>query len=274
MARLLTDGAHRGDPPLRRALARRGVDRRTGQVLPRQRRGRRRAARGGPGRRRRAGRVLVLGRGVRHARPDPDPRGRPAPTDQPVRRDEADVRGRPRLVRPGLRDARREPALLQRGGRDRGPRRGPRPGDPPHPQRPGRGRGPPDADRLRRRLPDARRHLHPRLHPRRGSRRRPPPGDRGDRAAATRGPTRSSRATSASAAGFSIREVIAAAERAVGAPIPFTVGPRREGDPPVLVAAVERATTVLGWHPAHPSLDEMVGSAWAWRRRHPDGYPD
>jgi UDP-glucose 4-epimerase len=74
--------------------------------------------------------------------------------------------------------------------------------------------------------------------------------------------------------GFSIREVVAAAERAVGAPIPFTVGPRREGDPPILVAAVERATSVLGWRPAHPSLDEMVGSAWAWRRRHPDGYPD
>jgi UDP-glucose 4-epimerase len=74
--------------------------------------------------------------------------------------------------------------------------------------------------------------------------------------------------------GFSIREVIAAAERAVGAAIPFVVGPRREGDPPVLVAAVARATSVLGWQPAHPTLDEMVGSAWAWRRRNPDGYPD
>ena len=74
--------------------------------------------------------------------------------------------------------------------------------------------------------------------------------------------------------GFSVREVIAAAERASGAAIPFTVGPRREGDPPVLVAAVERATTVLGWHPAHPGLDEMVASAWDWRQRHPNGYPD
>ena len=70
MVRLLTLGAHRGDPPLRRALTRRGVHRRTRQVLPRQRRGRRGAARGGPGRRRRAGRLLVLGRGLRHARPD------------------------------------------------------------------------------------------------------------------------------------------------------------------------------------------------------------
>ncbi len=72
--------------------------------------------------------------------------------------------------------------------------------------------------------------------------------------------------------GFSIREVVAAAERAVGHPIPFTLGTRRAGDPPILVASSERASTVLGWRPAHPSLDDMVGSAWAWRQRHPGGY--
>jgi UDP-glucose 4-epimerase len=73
--------------------------------------------------------------------------------------------------------------------------------------------------------------------------------------------------------GFSVREVIAAAERAAGHAIPFAVGPRREGDPPVLVASSERAETVLGWKPAYPSLDDMVGSAWAWRQRHPTGFP-
>jgi UDP-glucose 4-epimerase len=72
--------------------------------------------------------------------------------------------------------------------------------------------------------------------------------------------------------GFSIREVIAAAERAVGHPIEFSVGARRDGDPPVLVASAERARTVLGWEPARPSLDGMVGSAWAWRQAHPSGY--
>jgi UDP-glucose 4-epimerase len=74
--------------------------------------------------------------------------------------------------------------------------------------------------------------------------------------------------------GFSIREVIAAAEAVVGRPIPFTVGPRRIGDPPVLVALAARAAEVLGWRPARPSLEEMVGSAWAWRQAHPGGYPD
>ena len=74
--------------------------------------------------------------------------------------------------------------------------------------------------------------------------------------------------------GFSVREVLAAAEAVVGRPIPFTVGPRRVGDPPVLVARSTRAADVLGWQPARPGLEEMVGSAWIWRRTHPGGYPD
>jgi UDP-glucose 4-epimerase len=74
--------------------------------------------------------------------------------------------------------------------------------------------------------------------------------------------------------GFSNREVIAAAESVVGRPIAYSVGPRREGDPPVLVASSARAAAVLGWHPAHPTLEDMVGSAWAWRVGHPRGYED
>ncbi len=77
-----------------------------------------------------------------------------------------------------------------------------------------------------------------------------------------------------SGGGFSIREVIAAAETAVGHEIPSMVGPRRAGDPPVLVAQSTRATEVLGWTAARPTLDEMIGSAWAWRESHPEGYPD
>ena len=77
-----------------------------------------------------------------------------------------------------------------------------------------------------------------------------------------------------SGGGFSVREVLAAAERVVGRPIPHTIGPRRAGDPPVLVASNERAAEVLGWQPAAPSLDEMIGSAWEWRQRNPGGYAD
>lgn len=74
--------------------------------------------------------------------------------------------------------------------------------------------------------------------------------------------------------GFSVHEVLAAGERVTGAPIPHTVGPRRAGDPPSLVASNARAAEVLGWMPARSTLEEMIGSAWAWRRAHPDGYGD
>lgn len=76
------------------------------------------------------------------------------------------------------------------------------------------------------------------------------------------------------AGGFSVREVLRAAEAVVGRPIPHTVGPRRAGDPPVLVAATGRAREILGWVPRRSTLPEMIGSAWAWRRAHPEGYRD
>jgi UDP-glucose-4-epimerase GalE len=72
--------------------------------------------------------------------------------------------------------------------------------------------------------------------------------------------------------GFSVREVLAAVETTTGRAVPHRVGPRRAGDPPVLVADASRARTVLGWEPAHPDLEDIVASAWAWRRAHPGGY--
>ena len=74
--------------------------------------------------------------------------------------------------------------------------------------------------------------------------------------------------------GFSVREVLAAVEDATGREVPHTMGARRTGDPPVLVARATRATEVLGWRPDQPGLEEMVTSAWTWRRAHPAGYGD
>jgi UDP-glucose 4-epimerase len=74
--------------------------------------------------------------------------------------------------------------------------------------------------------------------------------------------------------GFSVREVLSAAEAVTGKPVPHVIGPRRTGDPPVLVADATRAAAVLRWRPIRPDLNEMVGSAWAWRRAHPAGYGD
>ncbi|MEO5941176.1 MAG: NAD-dependent epimerase/dehydratase family protein, partial [Candidatus Limnocylindrales bacterium] len=66
--------------------------------------------------------------------------------------------------------------------------------------------------------------------------------------------------------GFSVRQVLDAAAAVVGRPIPETIGPRRVGDPPILVATADRARDVLGWTATRPTLEEMIGSAWAWRR--------
>jgi UDP-glucose 4-epimerase len=70
--------------------------------------------------------------------------------------------------------------------------------------------------------------------------------------------------------GFTVREVVAAAAAVVGRAIQTTMGPRRAGDPPALVAAVDRARRELGWTAERPTLEEMIGSAWEWRRRHLD----
>lgn len=72
--------------------------------------------------------------------------------------------------------------------------------------------------------------------------------------------------------GYSVREVLDAAARVVGAEIPHRFGPRRAGDPSVLVADARRAGEVLGWQARRTDLHAVIGSAWEWRRRHPGGY--
>ena len=72
--------------------------------------------------------------------------------------------------------------------------------------------------------------------------------------------------------GFSVREVLDATARLSGHDVPHSIGPRREGDPPILVASAQRAAEVLGWRPRRPLLDEIIGSALEWRRRNPKGY--
>jgi UDP-glucose 4-epimerase len=72
--------------------------------------------------------------------------------------------------------------------------------------------------------------------------------------------------------GRSVRQVVQAVERAVRKPVPARVGPRRVGDPPRLVAAVERARRVLGFEARHSELENIVESAVRWRRDHPQGY--
>ena len=72
----------------------------------------------------------------------------------------------------------------------------------------------------------------------------------------------------------SVREVIAAVERVAGRKVPWTLAPRRPGDPAVLCAAAHKAQTALHWMPRFSDLDSIVRTAWHWHRAHPHGYGD
>jgi UDP-glucose-4-epimerase GalE len=72
----------------------------------------------------------------------------------------------------------------------------------------------------------------------------------------------------------SVKEVITAVERVCGRRVPWTLAPRRPGDPAVLFASSHKAQTELRWMPRRSDLDTIVGTAWAWHRAHPQGYGD
>ena len=72
----------------------------------------------------------------------------------------------------------------------------------------------------------------------------------------------------------SVREVIDAVSRVAAAPVPWTVAPRRPGDPAVLYAAPQKAHAELHWRAQYADLDTIVRTAWNWRRTHPHGYGD
>ena len=67
--------------------------------------------------------------------------------------------------------------------------------------------------------------------------------------------------------GYSVAEVLAAIERVTGRPLNKVAGPRRAGDPPMLVAATGRIRRELDWSPAHDDIDAIVESAVAWERK-------
>ncbi len=70
--------------------------------------------------------------------------------------------------------------------------------------------------------------------------------------------------------GHSVKEVVAAVEQVTGRQIPRITGPRREGDPPSLVADSRRLQEKLGWRPTRGSLERIVSDAWQFAQRHPE----
>lgn len=72
--------------------------------------------------------------------------------------------------------------------------------------------------------------------------------------------------------GFSVRQIVNAVEAVTGRTLPVVESPRRAGDPPILIGDSTRALSELGWSPKRSTMEEMIGSAWEWMQRHPNGY--
>ena len=72
--------------------------------------------------------------------------------------------------------------------------------------------------------------------------------------------------------GFSVQQILDVCRQVTGRPIPAELGPRRPGDPAILIAAADHARHSLGWEPELTSLHDIVESAWTWRKAHPAGY--
>jgi UDP-glucose-4-epimerase GalE len=68
-------------------------------------------------------------------------------------------------------------------------------------------------------------------------------------------------------AGQSVKEVLAAVEKVTGKKVPHSIGPRREGDPPSLVADSRKLQNALGWRPQRAELERIVADAWAFAQK-------
>lgn len=73
---------------------------------------------------------------------------------------------------------------------------------------------------------------------------------------------------------FSNKQMLEAAREVTGKPIPAKMAPRRPGDPDALVAASDKARSVLGWKPQYDDVHDIIASAWKWHSTHPQGYND
>ena len=72
--------------------------------------------------------------------------------------------------------------------------------------------------------------------------------------------------------GFSVKEIIDAAEQVTGRSILREFIPRREGDPAVLVADSTKIRAELGWKPTYTKVEDIIRTAWNWHSQHPNGY--
>ncbi len=74
--------------------------------------------------------------------------------------------------------------------------------------------------------------------------------------------------------GYSVMEMINAARKVTGHPIPAQIGERRAGDPARLIADSTKAQNILRWKPEITRMEDIISTAWKWHQSHPDGYMD
>lgn len=72
--------------------------------------------------------------------------------------------------------------------------------------------------------------------------------------------------------GFSVKEIIDAAEKVTGLKIKTVLGERRPGDPARLIASGEKARKILNWSPRFDDVEKIIATAWNWHKSHPNGY--
>ena len=74
--------------------------------------------------------------------------------------------------------------------------------------------------------------------------------------------------------GFSVKEIIDAAEKVTGQKIKKELGARRAGDPARLIASSDKAKRILKWTPRFDDVEKIIATAWNWHKSHPNGYDD
>ena len=73
---------------------------------------------------------------------------------------------------------------------------------------------------------------------------------------------------------FPQQEILDGIRKVSGRAVPHDNGERRAGDPSILVAAIERATSELGWTPRESELETILKDAILWHEKHPKGFAD
>ena len=74
--------------------------------------------------------------------------------------------------------------------------------------------------------------------------------------------------------GFSVKEIISAAEKVVGQKIKTEIGARRAGDPAQLIASADKAKNILHWTPQFTDIEKIISTAWNWHKNNSNGYGD